>query len=905
MGAYRAYAEGGWIGLAVPAEWGGQGLPYTLAAIVNTFSAAANMSFTMYPGLTQTAIAAIARHAPHDVKRLLLPAMARGAWSGTMNLTESHCGTDLGLLKTKAVKASDGSYRISGQKIFISAGEHDLCDNIVHLVLARIEGAPSGTKGISLFVVPKIEIEPDGSLSARNGVSCGSIEHKMGIHGNATCVMNYDGARGWLIGEENRGLNAMFVMMNEARLGVAAQGLALSDVAYQNAVAYARERLQGRALSGAKSPDRPADPIIVHPDVRRMLLTIRAFNEAACALLVYASLQADIVRASADEAERAAAEDRLGLLTPVLKGVLTDGGFENAVLAQQIFGGHGYIAETGVEQFVRDARIAMIYEGANGIQALDLIGRKLPKDGGRAMQAFLEEIALHARQADEEPTFKAVCGLFAGVARASAASHAVARSKRAGQPGRRGRGVLRLHAPPRTRGPRLHVAAHRRRGPGARRSPAERRSGRGDHARQARRCAVFLRAPAAGNGASLSARVGRIQIRYGIGRKPVLSGRPNLSGRPVRNVESRMPDAFIFDAVRTPRGRGKPDGSLHEVSTLGLATAALSAIKERNGLEPTRVDDVVLGCVDPVGEAGGDIARAAALTAGYGASVPGVQINRFCASGLDAVNFAAAQIMAGQHDMTIGGGVESMSRVGLGASGGAWPVDPAIAIPSYFMPQGVSADLIATKYGFSRTDVDAYAAQSQKRAAAAWSAGRFERSVIPVTDINGLTILARDEHLRPETTMQSLAALKPSFQAMAEQAGFAAVALQAASGRRASGTRSSRRQFLGHRGWSGRGPDRKRRGWPSRGTDAARQSSRLRKYRLGSSPDAHRSDRGDAKNLAQSGNAAVRHRSDRNQRGFRRRCAAVPASLRCVRRAGQRQRRRDLRSVILSARRGP
>ena len=396
--AYRAYAQGGWIGLAASAEWGGQGLPYTLAAMINVFSASANMSFTMYPGLTQTAIAAIERHAPETIKKLVLPPMIAGAWSGTMNLTESHCGTDLGLLKTKAVRRPDGSFSIKGQKIFISSGEHDLCTNIVHLVLARIEGAPPGTKGISLFVVPKIAIEPDGSLGAPNGVACGSIEHKMGIHGNATCVMNYDNARGWRVGEENRGLNAMFVMMNEARLGVAGQGLAQSDVAYQNAAAYARERLQGRALTGPKSPDQAADPIIVHPDVRRMLLTIRAFNEAARALLVYASLQADVVRASSDERERAAAEDRLGLLTPVLKGVLTDMGFDNTVLAQQIFGGHGYVAETGVEQFVRDARIAMIYEGANGIQALDLIGRKLPKDGGRAMQSFLDEIAMCAKQ---------------------------------------------------------------------------------------------------------------------------------------------------------------------------------------------------------------------------------------------------------------------------------------------------------------------------------------------------------------------------------------------------------------------------------------------------------------------------------------------------------------------------
>jgi acyl-CoA dehydrogenase len=405
--AYRTYAKGGWIGLAAPSELGGQGLPYTLAAIVNYFSAAANMAFTMYPGLTQTAIATIVQHAPDHLKRLLLPPMCAGTWSGTMNLTEPQCGTDLGLVKTKAVPLADGTYALSGQKIFISAGEHDLCENIIHLVLARIEGAGPGTRGLSLFVVPKIDIAPDGSLGAPNRLSCGAIERKMGIHGNATCVMNYDGARGWLIGAENRGLHAMFTMMNEARLGVATQGLAQSDVAYQNAAAYARERLQGRAFGGAKAPDKPADPIIVHPDIRRMLLTIRAFNEAARALSIYASLQADLVRSSTDEATRSAAEDRLGLLTPILKGVCADLGFENTVLAQQIFGGHGYIAETGVEQFVRDARIAMIYEGANGIQALDLVGRKLPKDGGRAMRSFLDEIAALLKQSAQNDALKA------------------------------------------------------------------------------------------------------------------------------------------------------------------------------------------------------------------------------------------------------------------------------------------------------------------------------------------------------------------------------------------------------------------------------------------------------------------------------------------------------------------
>ncbi|HYE85053.1 MAG TPA: acyl-CoA dehydrogenase C-terminal domain-containing protein [Vicinamibacterales bacterium] len=324
--------------------------------------------------------------------------MVSVTWTGTMNLTEPHCGTDLGLLRSKAVKQPDGSYKITGTKIFISAGEHDLAENIIHLVLARIEGAPAGTKGISLFVVPKLSVKDDGSLGEANGVSCGSLEQKMGIHGNSTCVMNYDNATGWLVGEENRGLNAMFTMMNEARLGVGVQGLALSEVAYQNAVAYARERLQGRAISGAKYPDKPADPIIVHPDIRRTLLTMRAFNEAARALVLWTALKSDVAHRSEDANERQSADDHMGLLTPVIKGVLTDRGFENTVQAQQVFGGHGYIVEHGMEQFVRDARIAQIYEGANGIQGLDLVGRKLGKDGGRAIMAFFNEVGAYLKE---------------------------------------------------------------------------------------------------------------------------------------------------------------------------------------------------------------------------------------------------------------------------------------------------------------------------------------------------------------------------------------------------------------------------------------------------------------------------------------------------------------------------
>jgi alkylation response protein AidB-like acyl-CoA dehydrogenase len=390
--AYDQYCQGGWIGLAVPEEHGGQGLPYTLHAAVGEYFSSANMSLMMYPGLTQGAIAAILVHGSDKQKATYLPKMVEGTWSGTMNLTEPHCGTDLGLLRTKAVPNGDGSYRISGQKIFISAGEHTMTDNIVHLVLARIEGAPEGTKGISLFIVPKSLVNEDGSLGARNGVTCGAIEEKMGIHGNSTCVMNYDGATGYLIGAENKGLSAMFVMMNEARLGVGLQGLSIAEVAYQNAVNYARERIQGRSLSGAKAPDRQADPIIVHPDVRRALMTIRAFNEAGRAFMLWTALKSDIAHRSEDPAERQNADDLLGLATPILKGVLTDKGFDHAVMAQQVYGGHGYIEEWGMSQYVRDARIAMIYEGANGIQALDLVGRKLALNGGRAVMAMFKEI---------------------------------------------------------------------------------------------------------------------------------------------------------------------------------------------------------------------------------------------------------------------------------------------------------------------------------------------------------------------------------------------------------------------------------------------------------------------------------------------------------------------------------
>ena len=390
--AYDAYCEGGWSGLSVPEEFGGQNLPYTLHSAVGEYMSSANMALMMYPGLTNGAVAAILVHGSDAQKSTYVPNMVSGKWSGTMNLTEPHCGTDLGLLRTKAVPQPDGSYKISGQKIFISAGEHDMTENIIHLVLARIEGAPEGTKGISLFIVPKFIVNADGSIGARNGVSCGAIEKKMGIHGNATCVINHDEATGYLIGAENRGLAAMFVMMNEARLGVGLQGLAISEAAYQSAAHYARERIQGRSLTGPKAPDKKADPIIVHADVRRTLMQIRSINEAGRAFLLYTALQSDIAHRSPDEAERQKADDILSIMTPVLKGVMTDRGFDNAVQAQQMFGGHGYIEENGMSQYVRDARITMLYEGANGVQAMDLVGRKLAANGGRAVMAVFKEI---------------------------------------------------------------------------------------------------------------------------------------------------------------------------------------------------------------------------------------------------------------------------------------------------------------------------------------------------------------------------------------------------------------------------------------------------------------------------------------------------------------------------------
>ena len=390
--AFDQFRDGGWGSICFPTEYGGQGLPVALASVLTEFLAGSNLAFWMYQGLSQGAVAALLSHGSPELKATYLPNLISCKWTGTMNLTEAHCGTDLGMLRTKAKPQSDGTYRITGTKIFISAGEHDLAENIVHLVLARLEGAPAGVKGISLFVVPKFLPKPDGSLGARNTVSCGSIEHKMGIHGNCTCVMNFDNATGWLVGEPNHGLNAMFTMMNHERLGVGTHGVGLSEVAYQNAAVYAKDRLQGRSISGKKFPDKPADPIIVHPDVRRMLMTMRATTEAARALLVWTGIRHDIATRSADQKAREQAEDHMGLMTPVIKGVCSDLGLANAVMAQQIWGGHGYIAENGMDQFVRDARINQIYEGANGIQALDLVGRKLGMNGGRAVQAFFAEV---------------------------------------------------------------------------------------------------------------------------------------------------------------------------------------------------------------------------------------------------------------------------------------------------------------------------------------------------------------------------------------------------------------------------------------------------------------------------------------------------------------------------------
>ena len=382
--AYDQMKAGGWIGLDCDPEFGGQGMPYVLATAVGELFVSANMAFNMYQGLSHGACSAIHTHGTAQQRATWLPPMVAGDWSGTMNLTEPQCGTDLGLMRTRAVPQADGSYVVTGQKIFISAGDHDLTANIVHLVLAKAPGGGDGTRGISLFIVPKFLVKPDGTLGQRNAVSVGKIEDKMGIHGNATCVMNYDGATGYLLGDLHKGMRAMFTMMNEARLVVGLQGYAQAEAAYQNALAYARDRLQGRAVTGAANPAGPADPLIVHPDIRRNLMDQKSFIEGARALTLWGAQLIDQARRSGD----ADAEGLISLLIPVIKGFQTDKGFEAAVAAQQVWGGHGYIEDQGMSQFARDARIAMIYEGANGIQALDLVGRKLAQDGGRHVMAF-------------------------------------------------------------------------------------------------------------------------------------------------------------------------------------------------------------------------------------------------------------------------------------------------------------------------------------------------------------------------------------------------------------------------------------------------------------------------------------------------------------------------------------
>jgi alkylation response protein AidB-like acyl-CoA dehydrogenase len=420
--AYRQFVEAGWPTLSGPEELGGQGMPHVVMTAFEEFAISANMAFMMYPGLTAGAVAAILANGSDDQKALYAPKMISGEWGGTMNLTEPQCGTDLGLIKTRAEPQADGSYRITGTKIFISAGEHDLTENIIHLVLAKTPDAPDSVKGISLFIVPKVLVNPDGSLGARNAVSCGSIEHKMGIHGNSTCVMNYDGATGYLVGEENKGLAAMFIMMNAARLGVGLQGLGIGEVAYQNAVAYAGERRQGRALTGPAEPEQKADLLFVHPDVRRMLMEGKALTEGLRALCLWAALLVDLAHKAPSEEEREKADALVSLLTPVIKGFGTDMGYKIATDSQQVYGGHGYIAEWGMEQYVRDARIAMIYEGTNGVQAMDLVGRKLPAKGGAAIQAFFAMVSEEVAAAKDGPQGKLAEALGASLGELQAAT---------------------------------------------------------------------------------------------------------------------------------------------------------------------------------------------------------------------------------------------------------------------------------------------------------------------------------------------------------------------------------------------------------------------------------------------------------------------------------------------------
>jgi len=400
--AFDQVREGGWTALDLPEKYGGQNMPYVLGTAVGEMFSGANQAFTMYQGLTHGAASAILAHGSDQQKETYLPKMFSCEWTGTMNLTEPHCGTDLGLMRTKAEPQDDGSFKLTGQKIFISSGEHDMADNIIHLVLAKIPGGPEGIKGVSLFIVPKFMVKEDGSLGDRNGVTCGKIEEKMGIHGNSTCVMNYDGATGYLLGQEHKGMRAMFTMMNEARIGVGMQGLAQAEVAYQNALAYAKDRLQGRDVTGAKNPDGPADPLIVHPDIRRSLLDQKSFIEGARAFMLWG---AELIDRS-HRGEDADAEGLISLMTPVIKGFITDEGYDMTVLAQQVYGGHGYIEEWGMSQFTRDARIAMIYEGANGVQALDLVGRKLAQDSGKHVMAFFEMVKTFLKENEDDEALK-------------------------------------------------------------------------------------------------------------------------------------------------------------------------------------------------------------------------------------------------------------------------------------------------------------------------------------------------------------------------------------------------------------------------------------------------------------------------------------------------------------------
>jgi butyryl-CoA dehydrogenase len=401
--AYHAFITAGWTGLACDPQYGGQGLPNVLQFVLEELICSTNLSFGIYPGVSHAGYNALEMHGSDELKRLFLPKLVEGKWSGTMCLTEPQCGSDLGLIRTKAEPLGNGTYKITGTKIFTSAGEHDMTENIVHMVLARLPHAPSGTKGISLFIVPKISLKPDGTLGARNGVSCGSIEHKMGIKAASTCAINFDGAEGYLIGESHKGMRYMFTMMNTARLAIGTQGLGLAETAYQSAVAYAKERLQGRSLTGPKFPEKPADPIIVHPDVRKNLLTMRAYNEGARALALWVGTAIDIAARHPDPDRRMEADDLVALMTPIIKAFLTDYGFEATNLGLQVFGGYGYIRETGMEQLVRDARIAQIYEGTNGIQSLDLVGRKMPEHTGRLLRRFFHPVSQFIEENTDNP----------------------------------------------------------------------------------------------------------------------------------------------------------------------------------------------------------------------------------------------------------------------------------------------------------------------------------------------------------------------------------------------------------------------------------------------------------------------------------------------------------------------